>query len=254
LNFNIKELVPDIGCAPVPGGSPGEVNNIQSADISLTLVPVGPGSSMTGTCIRGVVSGTGYDRMLPVSFTFTGVPVNTFAVQISVGGKHYTASYADVVTVYDPSLIGFTTGGGHFLWPGTTDRTSFGYTIKYNKKGSAPQGSLMLVRHRSDGGVNKVKSNALSTLAISTTTDGTGTWGWASFSGKATYTGPDAPLGIGNQSWSAYVEDHNEPGSGVDKFWINVSGRPALALPTPSAANALPITNGNIVVPHTRAN
>ena len=39
-----------------------------------------------------------------------------------------------MLVVYDPSL-GFTTGGGWFIWPdGSGDKTNFGYTMKYNKK------------------------------------------------------------------------------------------------------------------------
>jgi hypothetical protein len=46
-----------------------------------------------------------------------------------------------------------------------------------------------------------------------------------------------------------YVEDSNEPGAGIDRFWIDVTG--GLKLGAPAATYAEPIDGGNIVVPHT---
>ena len=68
-------------------------------------------------------------------------------------------------TVYDPSL-GFTTGGGWFHWPESGERTNFGYTMKYNKKGTNVMGSLLLIRHMPDGSIFRVKSNAIEGLAL----------------------------------------------------------------------------------------
>jgi hypothetical protein len=39
------------------------------------------------------------------------------------------------------------TGGGWFYWPGTTDRTNFGFTMKYNRRGTRVQGNLLIIRH-----------------------------------------------------------------------------------------------------------
>jgi hypothetical protein len=58
-----------------------------------------------------------------------------------------------------------------------------------------------------------------------------GLFSWASFSGKANYLAPelefwDATLGAyvpkGNYTFLAYVEDHDEPGNGIDEFWIEI--------------------------------
>ncbi len=55
-------------------------------------------------------------------------------------------------------------------------------------------------------------------------------------------------LAAGNHVLTVYVEDRNEPGTGVDRFWIEVVGD--LSLPRQATADALPIACGNIVVPH----
>ena len=63
------------------------------------------------------------------------------------------------------------------------------------------------------------------------------------------------PDNVGGQQFTVYVEDWNEPGTGVDKFWFNVLGRQfSLDLNGDNqvtAANELVSINGNIVVPHT---
>ena len=58
--------------------------------------------------------------------------------------------------------------------------------------------------------------------------------------------------GIGNQSILGWVQDNGDGSTtaGPDKFWINMNvpnGR--LAIPSPAAANAQPLTGGNIQVP-----
>ena len=83
--------------------------------------------------------------------------------------------------------------------------------------------------------------------------------------GKATYQVPNGqPLlwcgdrKCGNFNWTMYVEDQAEPGSGVDRFWLEVkdgSKTPptdivvSLSLAQFPAANAKIIDNGNIQVP-----
>jgi hypothetical protein len=152
--------------------------------------------------------------------------------------------------VYDPSL-GFASGGGWFYWPGTLDKTNFGFTMKYGKKGRKVKGSLLMIRHLADGTKYRVKSNALEGLALGDATD----FGWASFSGKATYLEPGWDDPVGNYEFTAYVEDHNEPGTGLDRFWIEVRDRDrnvvdASSIATPAEDEAIEISGGNIVVPH----
>jgi hypothetical protein len=154
-----------------------------------------------------------------------------------------------VLVVYDPSL-GFTTGGGWFYWPGTTDKTNFGYTMKYNKKGGNVKGNLVLIRHLADGSKYRIKSNALTGLALGDT----GVFTWASFSGKTTYQEPGWIEPIGNYTFLVYVEDQGEPGAGADRFWIEVRDKAGdltpLSIPREAVDNAVLLGGGNIVVPH----
>jgi hypothetical protein len=58
----------------------------------------------------------------------------------------------------------------------------------------------------------------------------------------------------GNHRFIVYVEDHDEPGAGVDRFWLEVQDKDRdvvgdLSLERAAAANAETIEGGNIVVP-----
>jgi hypothetical protein len=94
-----------------------------------------------------------------------------------------------------------------------------------------------------------VKSNALYGLALGE--DSTVPMGWASFSGKSTYLEPGWLEPVGNHEFTAYVEDRDEPGTGIDRFWIEVNG--GLAMDREAVGNAVELAGGNIVVPHTAA-
>jgi hypothetical protein len=245
LTLRIQEA-PESGPSVAPG-------NINLAQVSVTLEPVGPGSTVTVQCTStGPVTPFDYSAVLTVRCNFSGVPVNTYTVKATVVGGYYTSYGEDVLVVYDPSL-GFTTGGGWFNWPGTTDRTNFGYTMKYNKQATNIQGSLLLVRHVPNSSlIYRVKSNSLFGLSLGQTSL---PMGWASFSGKATYQEPGWPLPIGNYEFTAYVEDRNEPGSGIDRFWIEVRDKDGrvvtvMSVPRPGSSNGVPLQGGNIVVPH----
>jgi hypothetical protein len=242
LSLFIEETEPDLAAGTA---APGDLG---LAQVSINLVPVGPGGGAAGTCVQTGLTGTGYDQVRTIRCDFANLPVNTYAVMVAIGGGYYVGAGEEVVTVFDPSL-GFTTGGGWFYWPGTTDRTSFGYTIKYNRKGQNPQGTLLLIRHLPDASSYRIKSNSLTSLAIG---DG-GNFDWASFTGKATYLEPGWPQPLGNYEFVAYAEDHGVPGSG-DRFWISLRDRDgkvvaAASLANPAPANATALLGGNISVP-----
>ena len=112
-----------------------------------------------------------------------------------------------------------------------------------------------MIRHLPDGSIYRIKSNALGGLSIGQGTDTTVPMGWASFSGKATYLQPGWTDAVGNYSYVGYVEDRNEPGTGVDRFWLQVydsGGNPVggLWMQSSAAGNAQVLSGGNIVVPH----
>jgi hypothetical protein len=164
-----------------------------------------------------------------------------------VVGGYYEGADQDVLTVCDPSL-GFTTGGGWFRWPGTGDRTNFGFHVDYTKKGNTAKGSILVIRHLQDGTIYRMKSNAMESLAIG---DGDG-FDWATFTGKATYSEPGAEP-VGNHAFTAYVEDSGTPSPGGDRIWIEVTSDDlpvALSLPRSATDHALPLAGGNTSVPH----
>jgi len=247
LTAYVQETVPDeADCGADPGG-------ISNAEVEMTLAAVGPGSSYPVTCTPVGVTGTGYDAILEVRCDFDNVDVNTYHVQAAVVGDYYIGGPdEDVLVVFDPSL-GFTTGGGWFYWPGTTEKTNFGYTMKYNKTGRKVRGSLLLIRHMTDGSIYRVKSNALYGLALGESTDPP--FGWASFSGKCTYLEPGWPEPIGSHEFLVYVEDYGELGRGVDQFWIEVYDKDgnvidAMSMDRPADGHTETLGGGNIVVPH----
>jgi hypothetical protein len=236
------------------GADPGDINNAQ---VEMTLAAVGPGDSYTVMCTPvGTAAADDYDAVLEFQCNFDDVVVNTYHVQASVVGDYYVGGPdEDVLVVYDPGL-GFTTGGGWFYWPGTTEKTNFGYTMKYNKKGTKVQGSLLLIRHVAPGEKYRVKSNALYGLSIGEAGDPV--FGWATFSGKCTYKDPTMDEAEGNHEFLVYVDDHGEPGKDVDQFWIEVYDKDdnviaAMSMDRDAPDNTETLGGGNIVVPHTRA-
>jgi hypothetical protein len=259
LIVHVREALPDVSIAQP--AAPGDIN---LAQISMDLMPVGPGSTVTGTCVPAGVAGPGYDAVLVVVCDFNAASVNTYGAEVSVDGGYYTGSGEDVLVVFDPSS-GFTTGGGWFFWPGTDnpatgypgDKTNFGYTMKYLRSLDKPKGSLLLIRHLADGTLFRVKSNAMYGLALGDQTE-PDPFGWATFSGKCTYLEPGWLEPLGNYTFTAYVEDRGEPGNGFDRFWIEVWDRdnivePDLSMVDPAIINAETIQGGNIVVPHASA-
>jgi hypothetical protein len=246
LTVFVREKQPD---QLAERAAPGDIS---LAEATMSLEPVGPGGPVAGACTPGSVEGSGYDVVLPVTCSFDGVEVNAYTAQVTVAGGYYAGYGEDVLTVYDASL-GFATGGGWFYWPETGERTNFGFTMKYNKKGQNVKGNLLLIRHMPDESIYRVKSNALEGLALGE--DPTLPMGWASFSGKSTYLEPGWPEPEGNYEFTVYVEDRDEPGTGVDRFWIEVKDKdrqivPVMSIDRDATDNAVVLQGGNIVVPH----
>jgi len=246
LTVHITETMPDL-----PDGA-GASGNISLADVSMSLVPLEPGQSAAPVTCMASVAGAGYDGVFTLTCDFDDVPVNTYTVEVSIGGGYYTGHAEDVLVVYDPSL-GFATGGGWFYWPDTDEKTSFGFTMRYNKRGTKVQGSLLLIRHLADGTIYRIKSNALYGLALGESTDPA--FGWASFSGKATYKEPDWIEPVGNYEFITYVEDWNEPGKGYDQFWIETYDKDRntvlnMSMDLPASENTATLSGGNMAVPH----
>lgn len=264
LAFDLREL-------DIPNNVLADANlagDITMAQVSMTLVPVGPGPSVAGVCtpqapVAWVADpDSPYDyEMRTVVCAFDNVPVNTYSVEVSVFGGYYRGGNEDVLTVFDPSL-GFTTGGGYFIWPGTAgdgyrgDKTNFGFNVEYQAKGKnkgGAKGGILVIRHFADGSIARMKSNAMEGLAVGTVEENGNSYGYASFNGKCTFKASDWPEPIGNHTFVAYVEDHGTPGAGIDGIWLGTANgmvEEELSLADPATDNTQTILGGNIVVPH----
>ena len=234
--------------------APGDIN---LAEVLLTLESITSGLAHSVDCREpNPAAPNDYGAVLAVECDFSALPVDAYHATATVSGGYYHGKGEDALVVYDPSL-GFTTGGGHFLWPGTSDRTTFAYTMKYNKRGNSLKGDLLLIRHLPDGTMARIKSNALDALTLDEATDSVSgaSYGWAFFTGKATYLAPDHEEPIGNHEFAVYVEDRAEPGVYADRFWVEVRDRDGLSVDLLSLAqdppdNAVSLSGGNLVVPH----
>ncbi len=173
----------------------------------------------------------------------------------TTGDNYFAGSGEGAVVVYNPSL-GFTTGGGWYT-DNNSNRVNFGFVAKTLKSGQI-QGSVLLIVHAPEGNYT-VKSNVMGTLSISK--DATGTFYTATLTGKATYSIPPSQgllycndRKCGGYTFTVYVEDRQEPGTGFDRFWIQVKDPSGVivtkvSLAPPAATNAKTIDGGNIQVP-----
>jgi hypothetical protein len=252
LIVTVQEKQPDVPL--LTSAAAGDINN---AGLTVTLTPLSGGSAIPLNCTSSV-SGSGYDAINTFTCGYgSALPIDTYDVTATVTGNYYTTPVAyDGFTVYDPSQ-GYATGGGWFYWPDTVDpstgypgdKTNFGFVMKYNKSGTSPKGSLIIVRHFADGTIARLKSNALTTLAIKTS----GMCGTATLSGKATYMAWDVGTGTyvntGGIPFTVYASDCNNPGTGNDSFWVRSTGN--LTMPGTGSDGAIVISGGNIAIPHT---
>jgi hypothetical protein len=221
-------------------GAPAAVAALDT--LRVDLVPLGSGATVPGT---GLVEGD------CAVFSFSMVPVNVYSVRATPSGDPTGPTLEDVLVVYDP-FRDATAGGGWFYWPGTAsktypgDTTRFGYMVSAPTPPVAAAGKLLLMRYTENGGAYRLESSALSAPAIGS--DGAAPMGWASFDGSGTYVEPGQPLPAVDRAFSVYVEDRDQPGDGVDRFWVNVGG--GMGLPPTPADNAASLGGGDIIVPH----
>ena len=242
LEVRVQEAYP-----PEPDENDGAMpGDIALASMTMTLNPILGGSGVSGSC-AGAVSGTppSYAAYKEFTCSFSGVPVETYSVDVAVTGGYYDGSGEDVLTVYDPSL-GFVTGGGKFMLEG--DRVSFGFSVTNTKGKSAQRGGIVVVRHYADGGRCRLKSKSVTTAITSNTT---ATLSSSKATNYSCVYADGTTSGKGNLNLTAYVEDNGEPGNGFDRFWVNIGYGDLQMSKTPSIpANAETLTGGNIQVPH----
>lgn len=156
--------------------------------------------------------------------------------------------YNESASVVHSTDLGFATGGGWFYWPETTDKTNLSFSVRFDEVNECVRGSFLISRHSDSGDVYLLKSNAFFGLAVGDDSNGVG---WASFSGDAMYSQDP----IGSYQFLVYVEDWNEPGSGFDQFWVEVTDGDgnivdAMSMDRDVLDNTETLQGGNIVVHH----
>jgi hypothetical protein len=258
LTLTIDESSDGYLSSALPNAPSGETGLKNAYPIPTSLIRVSNGNTF-GSCTPALASYVFVDSDTDTAFCYiANVPTDTYEIDAAIGGDYFVGGGTGATVVFDPSL-GFITGGG---WYTTTEgRLNFGFNAKYLKSGQV-QGSLLVILHRPEGNY-MLKSNSIGTLTVTkdTTTDPANPFWTAVLKGKATYQVPDGqallPCGsrkCGGYTWTMYVEDRKEPGSGYDRFWLelrdssnNVVSR--LSLPSTPFANAKVIDHGNIQVP-----
>ena len=249
LTVLVKEKQPDTATKEAAAG------DINSAALTVTLSPLLAGGIIRLTCTAAPVSVIGYDAVK--TFTCTtdrdlGIDVYDLTAQVS--GNYSGVAY-DSISVYGRDM-GFANGGGWFYWPGTADKTNFGFVMKSGKSDTDLRGTLLVVRHHADGTISRIKSHSLTGLVLQN--DATAGCGNAIFSGNATHTvwNPSANTGRGgymstdDNQFMAYAEDCNNPGTGLDYFLVRSVGE--FQMLTDVSVNKVPLAaeRGDIVVPH----
>ena len=253
LKFIVKEANPEPD--PNAGALPGDIITPLST-FAAALQGVG-GGNVNGSCslfATNDVAGLSYSDSKTFKCDFTNVPLDAYEVVTSVSNTHYQGSDSDALSVYDPNA-GFVTGGGKFIFPGSTDMVNFGLVF-HNPSKKSIRGNIVVIRHMANGDICRFKSNALEAPAISK--DGNGTSWNASFSGKGNYicTRPNGTTydGSGNLTILGWVQDNGQgSASPPDKFWVKVSNALNNNLIMPVTGGGAPIgallTGGNIQVP-----
>jgi hypothetical protein len=258
-SLKITMVVDEVADGALSGTLGSGAGLANAKPIPMTMTPVGTGSSYS--CPAPGANNTAYISGDPDSATascqIANVNVNVYDAIATIRGDYFTGGGEGAVTIMDPTL-GFTTGGGWF--PYGDAKVNFGFNAKILKSGQV-QGSLLTIFKRANG-TYIVKSNSMGALAV-TKVDGQ-TYYSATLDGKATYAVPStdpflAPFcpGLskcGGYTFRVYVEDQKEPGTGYDRYWIEVKDPSGVrvekvSMTAGAAANAKIISGGNIQVP-----
>ena len=249
LTIILREKIPD------PAVYRAATGDLDSATLSVTLSPSSARDGIALRCQSSPVGIIGYEAVK--SFTCTTgrhLPVDVYEVTAQVTGNYSGVAY-DSFTVYG-SKRNVANGGGWFYWPGSEDKTHFGFVVQADKKESGQQGHLLVVRHTTDGTTSRLKSNAITGLVIQN--DATTGCGNVTFNGAAEYMAWDASLNGGRggyasshgQPFMAYAEDCNQPGNGSDHLLIRSVGDLQMSPDVYSNKVRIDGEQGNIVIPH----
>ncbi len=213
-------------------GSFGDIGRIVASDLSLRLVPVGGGGTVT--CAPSITKRVAATATAPgfvdISCSVAaGTKVDVYDVLLDVSG-HFTGSDASLLSVYDPKERGANGAGTIPLANGNTGE--FAFTAAASGKNA--KGKVAFLERTPDGEVvTTVKGTAFQTLVV-----GTGSPLPAALTGKAVVNG------IGNYTYVINVADG---GTTADTFAMRLTA-PAGAPSFPYLSfTALPVRAGGAV-------
>jgi Metallo-peptidase family M12B Reprolysin-like/Secretion system C-terminal sorting domain len=156
-----------------------------------------------------------------------------YTVGIIIGGYYIRNNSADnTVIVVSKPVSDFVAGGGYLILssPGGIkagdigSKQNFGFTAKFNKRGTNLQGHMNSIIRKTEGGVlhtYQIKVNKLTSLSVQKTVPG----GTATFNGKAILTDitdPLAPVTVdANGTLQVKMTDNGSPGT-TDSIAITI--------------------------------
>lgn len=229
-----------------------EEGDISYATVTVTAKGVLTNTTLTLSCLTPASNGSsGYAEILTVTCSFGPVgTADTYEVDMTVTGNYYQGAGATVIQVTDPDA-GFTTGGGWYWHEGNPggEKVNFGFMGKatQNRNKTVFQGSLLVIRHKANGDIIKIKSNMFEGYAISAPPNACAS---TTFTGKATYAVNGSSFG--NHKFTGYGMDCGEPGT-ADKFGLFHEYSPNEVNTATSAGNlpasAKTLQGGNVQVP-----
>jgi hypothetical protein len=226
---------------PQPVGTPvslsGSYTDAGSADTHTATVSWGDGTTSAGTATGGALS---------AQHTYTAPGVYTVAVEVTDDDGGVAQRSYEYVVVYDPQG-GFVTGGGSFDSPAgaypadptATGRATFGFTARYAKGRSVPDGQTQF----------QFKAGGLSFHSTS--------YDWLVVAGtRATYRGVGEVNGTAGYSFQLSAVDGQRPGGDkVDRFRLKVWSTATGELvydnqvgTTDDAAPTTALTGGSVVI------
>jgi len=185
-------------------------------------------------------------------------------ITVVVGGNYTGTSDPTPITISPASIANFITGGGYLVLSnsaGTTpgalnSKLNFGFTVKYNKGGTNPQGKVTAILRAANGKKYQIKSTAIDSLSVNPVNLTNKTTGTGVFTAKANIIDLSTGLTIsGTYTMKLYVQDNGEPGGpkwNEDQLYLvifNSAGGIWFTSKWNGTQTVVqPITNGNLQV------
>jgi hypothetical protein len=198
---------------------------VVGADIRTATVTFKEGSTVLCTADVGLVNPS--DKTVGVASCYwnsslSGSDAESHTITVVVDGNYSGQSDPIPVTISPASITNFITGGGHLVLTNSSgakpgemhSKMNFGFTVKYNKSGTNPQGKVTAILRAADGHHYQIKSTAIDSLSVQPVNLTKKTTGFGVFTAKCVITdltagGVPVP---GQYTLKLYAQDNGEPG------------------------------------------